>query len=243
MTIASGNRVALWADQSGQGQDWIGGGSTPQPSLFPYSLGDSIDGVPVFSFGVAGDANKVFRTAGLFHDRFALPMDGARARTIFVVAKPHFDAAYARTGGPLWEANSWCSYFFLDPGGIFGPLNGAYAWMDNIGAFGVANQFTPVPGGAGGPYDNVGTLAIFFSAARPDLGFRVDNNPTPLTPAPMNGAAGPPSIASFGDGLPCFLGAVGEILVYDYDQRTAPADLAQTLAYLRSRYPSIAIAA
>ncbi|MGH9442405.1 MAG: hypothetical protein ACRD16_09015, partial [Thermoanaerobaculia bacterium] len=122
ITLVAG-RVASWADQSGFAQDV----AQPQVSDRPYMLGDTIDGIPLMTFGAGGDANKFLFTAGVFVDRFSVPMDGAAARTVMIVQKPRFDAAYGRTGGHLWlESTSWCAMFELRSD--FVP-DGAYAWM------------------------------------------------------------------------------------------------------------------
>jgi hypothetical protein len=239
LTIAPATRAAALADQSGHAQDWQQNGANPGNA--PFVLGDTIDGIPLITFGTAGIANKSFNTAANFKDRFGVDMDGAHARTSFVVVKPLFDGAFNRMGGPLWNANSWWSYFFFDPTGIVGPVNGAYAWTDTGGGYGVANQFTPQDGSALGPYNGVPFLVAHFSAGRPDLEFRINNTITVLAPLTMHGAAGPASAAQMSDGGLAFMGGFTENLVYDYDLRTAPAELAQTLTYLRSRYPSIPI--
>jgi len=238
LTISPATRVAAWADQSGHGQDWQQTGGNPGNA--PYVLGDDIDGNPLITFGVGGDANKSFNTAAQFTDRFGSPMDGAHARSVLAVLKPIFSGAYNRTGGPVWSANSWWSEFFLDPTGIFGPVNGAYAWVDNNGSWGDANQFTPVVSGGAGPYDSVPTLAEYFSPGRPALGFKINDVDVPLAPLTMHGAAGPASAAQLSDSSSlAFLGGLTEVLVYDFDLRTDATAYAKTLAYLASRYPSI----
>lgn len=237
LTVSPATRAAAWADQSGHGQDWQQNGNNPGNA--PYVLGDDIDGIPLITFGAGVDANKSFNTPGTFKDRFGVDMDGAHARTVAVVTKPIFSGAYNRMGGPAWEANSWDSYFFFDPTGIVGPVDGAYAWIDNVGDFAHANNFTPQNGSGGGPYDGVPRLVVWSSTGRPQLTFSIDGVDVPLTPTTMHGAAGPASQAEFGDGLPCYLGGITEILVWD--RALGPADLAALNAYIGSRYPSITL--
>jgi hypothetical protein len=227
-------RVSNWADQSGHSQDF----TQPNAGGQPYILGDSIDGIPVITFGAGIDANKSFVTAANFKDRFGVDMDGGSPRTIFCVIKPDQSGAFGnRTGGILWNGNTWDSYFFIDPDGIIGPAGNGYAWMRTPGDFGNANVFTPTASYASTP-----TLSQHFSNGRPDLEFRINNVINPLTPATMFGAAGAASPATFSDsGSLAFLGGVSEILVWDYDLRTNPTALAQANAYIQLRYPSISI--
>lgn len=238
LTISPATRASNWADQSGQGQDFRQDGNNPGNA--PYVLGDSIDGKPLITFGTGVDANKAFDTAANFKDRNGIDMDGAHARTILTVIKPQFSGAYNRAGGPLWSQPSWVSYFFLDPTGIVGPVNGAYAWFNT--SYATANQFTPVSGGSGGPYDGTPLLTEYFSSGRPDLEFRINNTMIPLTPTTMDGAAGGAAPAHFSDSNAlAFLGGVTEILVYDYDLRTDPTSYTQTISYIGSRYASLSL--
>lgn len=241
LTVSPATRVAGWADQSGHAQDWEQQGNNP--SNAPYILGDDIDGIPLITFGVAGDANKGFQTVGTFKDRFGADMTGSSPRTIYVVTKPKFDGAFARMGGELWMANSWETDFFFDPTGIIGPVNGAYAFSGITGSGigpATSNQFTPQNGGAGGPYDNVPRLLSWSSSARPQLTFAIDGGaPTVLAPTTMIGAAAGASIAFLGASFPAYLGGVTEVLVWDHVLDAG--ETATALAYIGSRYPSIAL--
>lgn len=235
LTVAA-TRVSFWGDQSGEGQDFV---QLASPGNQPYDLGDQIDGIPCVSFGAGGDANKNMETLAAFHDRLAVPMDGAAARTIMVVWKPRFDAAFGRTGGVIWSANTWGAYFELNPNLV---ADGAYAWLRTGGDYANGLQFTPVTGGAGGPYNGVPTLTEWTSSGFPDISFLVNNALTALTPGALFGVPGAASNANLsGQSIAC-LGAFSELLVWDYRLDTAPAEHAKAIDYVRSRFPSLVLA-
>lgn len=236
--VVAATRVSAWGDQSPMGQDWGQSNATN----YPYDLGDQIDGIPCVSFGVAGDANKFFQTAGNFVDRLGNPMDGAAARTIMVVWKPRFDAAYGRTGGTIWgqgDGNKWNAAFELRSDFV---ANGAYGFIPAGGDYTNAQQFTPVTGGAGGPYNGTPTLCQWSSSGAPALSFRVNNAPTVLTPATMFGPPGAAARANLSIEFIANLGAISEQLAWDYDLETDAAAQTQAIDYVRSRYPSLVLA-
>lgn len=240
LIVTTPTRVAGMIDQSGMGQDWQQAGGNPGSA--PYLLGDDIDGIPLITFGVGGDANKGFDTTASFKDRFGSDMDGSHARTIAIVTKPIFSGAYNRMGGTLWEATSWMTQFFFDPTGIVGPANGAYAWLDTAGNFGAANNFTPQDGSALGPYNNVPMLVMWSSSGRPQLNFRINNTPVVLAPLTMPGAAAGASAARLSaTGSLAYLGGFTENFAWDYDLLLNPPAVSQLVSYIQSRYPVIPV--
>jgi hypothetical protein len=231
LTLSAG-RPSAWADQSAMGQNVL----QTTAGNRPYMLGGTIDGIPLMTFGTAGDANKFMETTGSFVDRSSVPMDGAAARTVMVVSRPAFDAAYGRTAGALWSTNTWNSLFELRGDFV---ANGAYAWVRAGGDYASALQFTPVTGGAGGPYDGVPILTEHSSPGFPALGFRVNNAATALTPSALYGTPGAASPARISGESIAFLGGFTEIAVWDYDLTTDPVAHAAAIAYFAATYPSI----
>jgi hypothetical protein len=233
--IVAATRVTDWADQSGMGQNFEQSNATLQP----YDLGDSIDGIPCISFGAAGDANKEMTTAANFVDRTSTPMDGASARTVIAMIKPRFDAAWGVTGGPIWQQSNWQALFDLESSDV---PDGAYAWSRAWRDFTSAMAFGPVTGGALGPYNGVPTLIQFSSPGSPAGVFYLNNVLTALTPATMPGAAGGVGVATIStDTGIALLGALSEVLVWDYDLTTDAAAQTQAVNYMVSRYPSAPI--
>jgi hypothetical protein len=228
-------RVSAWGDQSALAQDY----GQPSAGERPYDLGDQIDGIPCVSFGVAGDANKFLITAGDFVDRLSVPMDGAAARTVMVVLKPRFDAAYGRTGGNIWCQSTWNAQFELRSDFV---TDGAYGWNRGLSDYADALQFTPVTGGALGPYNGTPTLLQWSSPGFPALSYKVNNVDTTLTPAVMYGAPGTAAPAQLSINFVALLGAISEQLVWDYDLTTDAAAQQQAIDYIRSRYPSLVLA-
>ncbi len=224
-------KVSAWADQSGFGQNFL----QANPGNQPYSLA-TINGIPSISFGVAGDANKFMQTAAQFKDRNGVAMSGTSARTVMVVWRPRYDPAYGRTGGYIWgqgDTTHWNAYFELRSDVV---ANGAYAWTKTIGDYGNALQFTPIPGGAGGPFDGIATITEWTSSGWPDITFRINNAVTALTPATMNSTPGTPDVASLSTQFIACLGAISEVLVWDY---AIDADArSQAIQYLTGRYAS-----
>jgi hypothetical protein len=227
-------RIASWLDQSPLGQDWV----QDQVGDRPYDLGDQIDGIPCLSFGVAGDANKFFTTASNFTDRLGAPMDGAAARTVMVMIKPRFDADWGITGGNVWVQSSWNALFELRSNAIPAVPDGAYGWMRAAGDYANALQFTPVVGGALGPYSGAPTLLQWSSPGFPSLEFRINNVPTTLTPAAMYSTPGGVGPAQLSINFIALLGSVSEQLVWDYDLTSDANAQAAAVDYMKTRYPS-----
>jgi hypothetical protein len=226
-------RVISWADQSAAGQDF----AQPTVASRPFDTGDSIDGIPCISFGAGATANKSLVTAGNFVDRTATPMTGASARTVMAVIKPSFDVAWGWTGGQIWSQSNWQALFDLES--TFVP-DGAYAWARAWRNPATAMAFTPITGGAGGPYDGTPTLVEYQSSGSPALTFLLNNVATTLTPSTMPGVAGGTSIATLSIDTPqSFFGAMSELLIWDYNLSTDPVAHTQAIDYIRSRYPSL----
>lgn len=232
VTLVSGNRLSAWADQSGLGQDVLQATAGHQP----YQLGDDIDGILGVSFGTAGDANKHMITAGDLLDRNGATMNASHARTVMVVTRPSFDPAYGRTGGEMWNQSTWRALFELRSDFV---ANGAYGWMRVAGDYGNALQFTPVTGGAGGPYDGVAIVVTSASPGFPTLAYSINNVSTTLTPANMYGVPGGAAGAVLSNLSIAYLGSIVEVLVWDYE--LTGADLTAAYVYLASRYPSLGL--
>ncbi len=234
ITLVSG-RVSAWADQSGSGQNFVQGTAGERP----YMLGDTINGIPALSFGVAGDANKHMGTAGNFVNRSNVAMTGSSARTVMVVSKPRFDAAFGRTGGTVWSQGTWFALFELRSDLV---ANGAYAWMRAAGDYGNALQFTPIPGGASGPFDGTVIVTQHASPAFPSLGFSVTSREMTLAPSVMYGTPTTlPAGAQLSELAIGYLGSISEVLVWDYDLTTDPTAQAQAISYLAGRYSSLTL--
>lgn len=241
---ATGNIVS-WADSSGHGQDLDDVGPSTRAPLVGL---DDIDGIPAVSFPIAGTSDVYIRRLANLVDRNGDPIE-AGPRTVFVVTKPKFSASnFSITGGPAFT-------FFNNTLPQFGCLfdlesnfvvNGAYCWSSAWRDPANALQATPLVGGAGGPYDHVPTLLEWRTTGYPQLDFLLNNALTTLTPAVQYGGTGPSANTGFmlgnegigGAGLN-YQGSFSEVLVYDYDLTTAPSQHAKTIAYLRTRYPSI----
>lgn len=229
MTVAA-TRLSAWADQSAMGQNFLQVAAGENP----YVLGDDIDGIPLVTFGVAGDANKHLATPGDFVDRFSVPMDGSSARTVMAVIKPRYDAAYGRTGGTIWGQSSWDAMFELRSDFV---TDGAYAWERSDGDYASALQFTPVTGGALGPYAGIPTLVEHASPGFPALNFLVNNVGTPLAPPVMYGSPSGAAAARLSILSIAFLGGIAELLVWDH--LLTAEEHAQAIGYINGRYPSI----
>ncbi|MES2339292.1 MAG: hypothetical protein V4537_14455 [Pseudomonadota bacterium] len=234
LTEAAG-RVSAWADQSGFGQDFLQANALNQP----YLLGGTIDGMQLLSFGTAGAANKFMQTAANLKDRNGVDMDGAAARTVIVVMRPAFDAAYGVTGGKPWGVNnSWCAMFELRGDVV---TDGAYAWEKTVDDFGQALQFTPITGGAAGPYDNVPTLGEWRSSGHPNFSFLVNNALVAVTPGSLFGTVGAGGLATLAFESIAFHGGICEVAVWDYDLSTNPTAHLAALTDFAARYPSLVL--
>jgi hypothetical protein len=165
-------------------------------------------------------------------------MNSSVARSVFVVTRPAFAVAYNRTGGALWNCGSWDSMVEFRSDFV---ANGAYAWERAIGDYANALQFTPVTGGAGGTYDGVPILTEYHSSGYPNLAFLINNVAVTLTPSTMYGTPTGASTAQLSTALIGYQGSISECLVYDYDLTTNAAEYAKTIAYLRTRYPSLGL--
>lgn len=241
MTLDAPTRLGRWANQHGLNADLTSG--DPGTASEPYVLGDNIDGVPLVTFGVGVDANKGLRTgapnpgaASNLVDALGNPMDGSSARTILVMHRPDFQAAFGRIGGNPLAHSTYGAIFSL--WADITP-NGAQAWSHAWQSEDV--NWGPQTGGAGSPYNGVPTLTEWTTSAWPAFEFRVNNVVKPTVPTDIStwtpGAAAPLVLA--GPGNPSYLGGVAEILYYSAGftaaQRTKAID------YMVSRYPSAPI--
>ncbi len=166
-------------------------------------------------------------------------MTGSSARTVMVVSKPRFDAAFGRTGGTVWSQGTWFALFELRGDLV---ANGAYAWMRAAGDYGNALQFTPIPGGASGPFDGTVIVTQHASPAFPSLGFSVTNREMTLSPSVMYGTPTTlPAGAQLSELAIGYLGSISEVLVWDYDLTTDPTAQAQAISYLAGRYSSLTL--
>lgn len=241
---SSAGLATAWLDQSSKGQDLDHFDVDHQP----LTGEDEIDGIPCLSFPLNNvDGTTYLQRETAMVNRLDAPFGFGQARTVMAALLPKFSgAAFSITGGPVFS-------FFEGP--LFQCLfdledtddpDAFYAWSSGWRDLGAALRAPDEAGGSGGIYNGTPTLAEWRSTGYPDIAFAVNGADLTLTPGTQYGTTGPNPPGGFlignaavnGFGLN-FLGAVAEVLIWDYDLSSDPAARAQALAYFAYRYPSI----
>lgn len=241
LIIGAATRVDRWVNQHGLNDDFTT--EAPAGADDPYALpGDTIDGVQLVTFGVAGAANKGMRTgtpggggATNLLNSVGAPMDGSSSRTIITMMRPDYQADFGRIGGSPWAHSTWQAIFSI--WNTVAPDTG-YAWSHAWQSLDVA---WTTPDGPGSIYNGAPTLVEWRSAAWPAFEFLVNNVLVATVPANIStwapGGAGPLFLG--GPGNPSFLGGVAESLYYD--EKLSPDAHTKSINYMISRYPSAPI--